>query len=84
MIFGGGVGFWIYIALWIFIPEEGAELSKDFGVRLRGIGDEFTTAVNRPHPKSGLILGGGLVILGFFWMIEKLNLPWLWWWNFVA
>lgn len=82
MIFGGGAGFWIYILLWIFIPEQDADPSKDIGARMRDMGDEITSAVTQPHPKSGLILGGGLVLMGVFWLIEKLNLPWLWWWDF--
>jgi phage shock protein C len=82
MIFGGGAGFWIYILLWIFIPEQDSDPSKDIGARMRDMGDEITSAVTRPHPKSGLILGGGLILMGVFWLIEKLNLPWLWWWDF--
>jgi len=82
MVFGGGAGFWIYVLLWILVPERGVEASKDIGDRMRNIGEEFSTAVNQPHPKSGLIIGGGLILMGLFWMIERLNLPWLWWWDF--
>lgn len=82
LVFGGGAGFWIYLLLWILIPEEGVELSKDFGTRLRNMGDEFAVSVSRPHPKSGLIIGGGLILMGVFWLIEKLNFSWLWWWDF--
>ena len=82
MVFGGGAGFWIYVLLWILVPERGVETSKDIGDRMRNIGEEFSTAVNQPHPKSGLIIGGGLILMGIFWMVERLNLPWLWWWDF--
>jgi phage shock protein C len=82
LIFGGGAGFWIYIILWILIPEEGVEQSKDFGARLRNMGDEFAVSASHPHPKSGLIIGGGLIVLGVFWLIERLNISWLWWWDF--
>lgn len=82
MVFGGGAGFWIYLLLWFLIPEEGTAQSSDFGERMRGLGDDFATAVSRPHPQSGLIVGGGLILLGIFWLIDQLNIRWLWWWNF--
>jgi len=82
LIFGGGTGFWIYVLMWILIPEEGETESKEFGDRMRNLGDEFATAVSRPHPKSGLIVGGGLILMGIFWLIERLNISWLWWWDF--
>ena len=82
MIFGGGAGFWIYLLLWFLIPEEGSVQSQDFRERARAVGDDFSNAVSRPHPKSSLIIGGGLILLGFFWLIEQLNIRWLWWWDF--
>ncbi len=82
LLFGGGVGFWVYIVLWIIIPEQGVEDSGDFRDRIRVMGDDFVTAVNRPHPKSGLIVGGGLIILGAMWLLESLGIDWLWWLDF--
>ena len=82
IFFGGSAGFWLYMLLWILVPEEGAAAPGDFGDRVRTMGDDFAAAVSRPHPKSGLIAGGGLILLGFFWLIEQLNVSWLWWWDF--
>lgn len=82
LVFGGGAGFWIYILLWFLIPEEDKENSKDFSERVRNMGDDFSKSVSHPHPKSGLIVGGGLILLGLFWLVEQLDLSWLWWWNF--
>ena len=82
LLFGGGVGFWVYVVMWVIIPERGVENAGDFGDRIRGVGDDFVTAVNRPHPKSGLIIGGGLIILGAVWLLEALGIPWLWWMDF--
>jgi hypothetical protein len=64
------------------IPEEGEAQTRDFRERMQNMGDDFTTAVSRPHPKSGLIVGGGFILLGAFWLIEQLNINWLWWWDF--
>ena len=82
LLFGGGVGFWVYVVMWVFIPERGVENAGDFRDRIRVVGDDFVTAVNRPHPKSGLIIGGGLIILGAVWLLEALGIPWLWWMDF--
>lgn len=82
LIFGGGTGFWIYLLLWFLIPEEGETQSKDFQGRIQVIGDDFSKAVSQPHPKSGLIIGGGLILMGIFWLIDQLNIRWLWWWDF--
>jgi len=82
IIFGGGAGFWIYLLLWLLVPEADGEVTKDFGDRMRNMGDDFTQAVSQPHPKSGLIIGGGLILFGIFWLLEQLNLPWLSWWDF--
>ncbi len=82
LMFGGGAGFWIYLLLWFLIPEEGEEKSRDFRGRIQNVGDDFTTAVSRPHPKSGLIVGSGLIIMGLIWLIDQLNIRWLWWWDF--
>ena len=82
LVFGGGAGFWIYLLLWFLIPEEDKETSRDFGERVRNMGDDFTKSVSNPNPKAGLIVGGGLILLGIFWLVEQLNLSWLWWWDF--
>ena len=65
----------------LLIPEEGVE-AGDFKERFQMVGDDFVKAFNRPHPKSGLIIGGGLVILGSVWLLEALGIPWLWWFDF--
>lgn len=82
LVFGGGTGFWIYLLLWILIPEEGETQTKDFKERMHDMGSDFSSAVSTPHPKSGLIVGGGLILLGIFWLIDQLNIKWLWWWDF--
>jgi len=82
VFFGGGMGLWIYLLLWILIPEEGVEDPGDFKDRVRSAGNDFVTSVNQPHPKTGLIVGVGLIILGVMWLLENLGIPWLWWWDF--
>ncbi len=82
LIFGAGSGFWIYILLWVLIPEENTPVDASFNERVRDMGDDFASAMSNPHPKSGLIVGGGLILMGAFWLVEQLNLEFLWWWRF--
>ena len=67
LVFSGGAGFWIYILLWFLIPEEDKENPKDFGERVRIMGDDFNRSVSNPNPKSGLIVGGGLAGIEAAW-----------------
>lgn len=87
LFFGGGVGFWLYLFLWIFIPEEGTKTEYKFtadqiGERVKGVGDDFIAAVTQPHPQAGLIVGSALIFLGAFLLLDNLNIPWLWWLDF--
>jgi len=76
---GSGVG--IYILLWIIIPEEGSPGTDDFGDRARGMGGEMRTAFSRPNPRIFQYLGIGLILLGGILFLERLELPWLSWFN---
>jgi phage shock protein PspC (stress-responsive transcriptional regulator) len=87
LFFGGGLGFWLYVFLWIFIPEEGYEkefqLTADqIGERVKNVGDDFIVSVTQPHPQAGLIVGSALIFLGAFLLLDNLNIPWLWWLDF--
>ena len=76
---GSGVG--IYILLWIIIPEEGMTESADFGERARDMGGDMREAFSKPNPKMFQYLGSGLIVLGGIIFLDRLNLPWLGWFN---
>jgi phage shock protein C len=63
--------------------EAGA---SQFAERARGMGDDLREAVRNPHPQATLIIGGALVLLGAFYLLDNLNLPgleaWLRWLDF--
>jgi len=87
LLFGNGIGSWLYVLLWILIPEEGDERTlsldaKDVGERVRGMSEDIQKAVTQPHPQAGLIVGGALILFGVLILIENLNIPWLWWLDF--
>lgn len=82
LLFGSDFGFILYLLLWILVPEEGKAYGfkeDTFGDKVKSMGDDIQQAVTQPHPQSGLILGVGLIIIGGFLLLDKLNLVWLHW-----
>jgi len=78
LLFGNGVGFLLYILLWVLLPVEGgAERgSENVGDRItegvRGVGDDIRQVAQTPHPQAGLWFGVGLIVLGGFLFLERL------------
>ena len=90
---GNGIGLFVYILLWIILPSEEQDQqasfedtvrsgSSEIAERARAVGDELREIVRKPHPQTGLILGGALIIAGLFYLVQNLNLPWLTWLDF--
>lgn len=82
LLFGSDFGFILYLLLWIIIPEEGKAYGfkeDSLGDRVKSMGDDIQQAVTQPHPQAGLILGIGLIVIGGFLFLDKLNLAWLRW-----
>lgn len=85
---GSGVGVLIYIIMWIVIPypDQGEAASaetirasaEEIAERARTIGAE----VRAGNPQAGLIIGAALIVLGFFFLLDNLDLPWLRWFDF--
>jgi phage shock protein C len=84
---GSGVGFALYLILWVIIPytDEGKtnasetprSSADEIAQRVRSMGDDVRHAISEPNPTTGLIVGGALVILGCLFLLNSLNLPWL-------
>ena len=82
LLFGSDFGFILYLLLWIIVPEEGKAYGfKDDSIsdKVKSMGNEIQQAVSQPHPQSGLILGVGLIVIGGFLFLERLNLSWMRW-----
>jgi len=87
----GGIGPLVYIILWIVVPSEeqfasggGKAYTIDGEVVKEKVGmfkDEFVNAVNKPNKKTGLYLGGGLILIGAYILLKNMNVPWLSWLN---
>jgi len=94
LFFGSGIGVLAYAVLWIITPSESA-LKKDmsweesfkdttdnFSERVQIVGQEFGSAMRKPHPQAGVIIGGSLIALGALLFLENLNIYWLRWLSF--
>jgi len=82
LLFGSGFGSFLYLVLWIVIPEEGKAygLKGDaLGEKVKSIGDDIQQAVTKPHPQAGIIMGVGLIMVGGFLFLDRLNLNWMNW-----
>ncbi len=86
---GGGIGFVLYLILWVVLPypDEGTlgapgtvmTGSGEIAGQARRMGEDLRSAVQSPHPQAGLIVGAALIILGALYLVDQLNLPFLFW-----
>jgi phage shock protein C len=78
LLLWNGIGFLLYIILWILLPVEGAAESgaANAGDRLtegvRGVGEDIRQVAQTPHPQAGLWFGVGLIALGVILFIERI------------
>lgn len=92
LLLGSGVGFMLYLILWIVIPYEGqgeagtadaaGAGANEIADRMRQMGADVQKAIQQPNPQAGLLIGGALVIVGVLALLDNLNLPWLRWVRF--
>ena len=84
LLFGSNFGFILYMLLWILIPEEGKDFGfKDdsVGEKAKSMGNDIQQAFSQPHPQAALIMGIGLITVGGFLILDRLNLSWMQWIN---
>lgn len=90
LAFADGVGTIAYIILWLLLPsDEGSreqpldetvrENAGEVAERVRRLGTDFSQGFEGAHPQLPLIIGASLVILGFAFLIDNLNIAWLSW-----
>jgi len=86
-----GIGVWVYLLLWLLLPVEGRSKSgadtppsgaEEIASRAREMGDELREAVSHPDPRSTMFIGVALLAMGFIFLLDNLNLPWLSWFHF--
>lgn len=90
LAFADGVGIFAYLILWLLLPnvsgQEGQAFDEtvrqnagELAERARSLGSDFSSGFEGTHPQLPMILGAALIILGFAFLIDNLNIPWLAW-----
>ena len=90
---GTGIGVLIYFLLWVILPledqEQGASFSdtvhtssQEIAEHARQVGQELREIARQPNPRAGVVIGVALILIGFFYLLQNLNLSWLHWFNF--
>jgi phage shock protein PspC (stress-responsive transcriptional regulator) len=79
LTFAEGIAVLIYVAFWIFVPQDRMKEDLEFSDRVQSMGDDVRQSVREPHPQAGLIIGLALIILGAVSLLDNLNIEWLEW-----
>jgi phage shock protein PspC (stress-responsive transcriptional regulator) len=90
LAFADGIGVIAYLILWLLLPNESSQEGQTFDAtvrenagelaeRARSIGTDFSQGFEGANPQLPMIIGGALIILGFAFLIENLNIAWLSW-----
>lgn len=90
LAFAKGIGFALYFILWIVVPREGAEEgdsleeniqtgAEEIATRAREMGEELQKGVRVSGDQVSLFIGGALILVGIFYLLDNLNIYWLSW-----
>jgi phage shock protein C len=90
LAFGKGIGFGLYFILWIVVPREGVGEStsleeniqtgaEEIAERAREMGEELRKGVRVSGPQASWLIGGALILVGIFYLLDNLNIYWLSW-----
>lgn len=77
---GNGIGVLLYGVLWLILPEN-TDQPRTRGALGNRIRTEIDDLTRDEHPQARYFLGGTLIALGLIFLLQNLNLPWLWWFN---
>ena len=90
LAFADGIGFVAYLILWLLLPNESGQEGRaldetvrenagELAEKARSLGSDFSHGFEGAHPQLPMIIGGSLVVLGFAFLIDNLNIAWLSW-----
>ena len=85
-----GIGVFVYLLFWFIVPWEDQPRNTSLGEvtrssaeeiaeHARSVGEDLRRSVQHPNPQVGLYLGIGLILLGGYYLLQNLNIPWLRW-----
>jgi len=91
---GQGFGVALYLVLWVIIPREDRATTaateetaragaQEIAEQARTFGSEIREAVHQRNPQQIAIIAGSVfVVIGVVFLLQNLNIAWLWWLNF--
>jgi phage shock protein C len=93
LVFGNGIGVFLYLLLWIMIPLDGhiqyANLaqnvqtgSQEIAAQTRAVGEDLRGILREPQTLLGVLVGSALILVGLFYLLPNLHLDWLRWLKF--
>ena len=85
-----GIGVFVYILFWFIVPWDDSPREASLGEvtrssadeiadHARSVGEDLRKVVRNPNPQVGLYLGVALILLGAFYLLQNLHIPWLHW-----
>jgi len=84
-----GIGFALYLILWVVLPYEGAggpgeadtarSAATEIAQKARAMGDDVRDSVNRPNPQAGVIIGAVLIFVGGIALLRNVDIPYFSW-----
>jgi phage shock protein C len=89
-----GIGVLVYFLLWIIVPPDNARNvslgesartgADEIAEHAHYLGEDLRQAVHNPTSQTWMYIGAGLIIIGFFALLNSLPWHWLHWlnWNF--
>jgi hypothetical protein len=55
--------------------------SQEIADHARQVGQELSDMMRQPDSRAGVVIGAALILIGVFYLLQNLNLPWLRWFN---
>jgi len=89
--FLNGFGVLVYFLMWIIVPSEDARNvslresarigADEIAQKAHFMGEDLRQAVRSPTPQTWMYIGAGMIIIGFFALLDSLPWSWLHWLN---
>jgi phage shock protein C len=86
-----GTGILVYILMWLIVPYEpmpgvapdpSETGAAELAAKASELGADLGSAARAQNTHTASVVGAALVVMGVLFMLQNLNLGWLWWLNF--
>jgi hypothetical protein len=85
-----GIGLLVYFLFWVIVPNQDqtrdaglAEITRanaqEIAGQVQNLKEDLVASTRNPHPQVIITLGFGLIVVGTYFLLDNLRLPWLRW-----